>query len=74
MNLKWSKCKCKKTNTVGYYTTHSTSHHKNPRGKNEVVKETTESASANLSPTITTEKKSPTEMDPDPDGLEFERR
>ena len=60
-----SKCRCRKTGAVGYYTGHSTSHHKDStpgQKKEEKPAETSDSASANLSPSL----------DPDPDGLEFE--
>ena len=48
-----SKCSCRKTGAVGYYTGHSTSHHKDTgpsEKKEDKPSESSDSASANLSP------------------------
>ncbi len=64
-------CHCKKTNTFGYYTSHSTNHHKDsthssrPSGNQDEFpsKDCSESTFANLSPS---DKDFTSKMEPDP--------
>ena len=71
-----SKCRCRKTGQVGFYTRHSTARHvdKAPTpASDDKPKESTPAAAANLSP-VEKEKEAVAngDVDPDPDGLEFQ--